>query len=291
MLVLSCLAGAGVRGQADDWKKDLEEERLTQSGAVITIVFDDSGSMNERNKLAMAKDAFRSWLATVPENHRLALVGLNGGGLVKWGRGNREELIAAVEKLQASGGTPLVATLEKVLDQIEKRRDAVGPYERHIVVVFTDGKESTPKGNRGVQEVIAQLAARSIETVGIGFQGEGDYMNGHATRYFNAQDSEELRRGLEQVDIEIGSPDDIKITPEILEAMKQMSAIDPGLFPKFPDKESSPDGAGPSVPPAQAVASAPGDWVVFSVVILILAVFGSKVLNAFKAGQSSKSGR
>ena len=64
-----------------DLSDRLEAERLEQSGTVISIVFDDSGSM-EGSKIAQAKTAFRQWIATVPASHRLGLVALNAGPLV-----------------------------------------------------------------------------------------------------------------------------------------------------------------------------------------------------------------
>ena len=158
------------------WLNELDEEQLEQSGTAITIIFDDSGSMRNNNKIGQAKRAFLEWLSTVPENYRLSLIALNRGLLAPLGPNNRELLMAKVEALQAGGGTPLIRTLSKALSNIKERRKQVGPYERHVVIVFTDGQESSKSGNEGVQKQILNLRNNQVEVAGIGFHGQGDYM-------------------------------------------------------------------------------------------------------------------
>ncbi len=45
----------------------LQEEHDAQAGVAVSIVFDDSGSMNDNHKLAMAKKAFRAWIEHAPD--------------------------------------------------------------------------------------------------------------------------------------------------------------------------------------------------------------------------------
>ncbi len=218
--ILSLLFFAAVLLSAaaqDDGMRLLEEERLDQSGTVITILFDDSGSMYGP-KLQQAKEAFRAWLPTVPDEYRIGLVALNAGQLVEWRRGNKDEVAAAVANLQASGGTPLAETVSRTT-QLLRDRQAELPFERHVMLVFTDGQDDTYPPEE-VRRRIGDAAANRIETVGIGFHGEGDYLREASTRYFDAADSGELLAGLQKVDVEIGDTSDVRIEPEIGELMK-----------------------------------------------------------------------
>lgn len=219
LLLLLSLHAASHAAPAID---PLEKERLDQSGTVITILFDDSGSMSGE-KLRQAKTAFREWLTTVPDNHRIGLVALNAGGLVDWSRGNKEQVAAAVDRIDAGGGTPLADVIQSMSQKIRQRQKQL-PFERHVLIVFTDGEDSTPRGADGVQTELSKASRSLIETVGIGFHGAGDYMAETATRYFDANNTDELRRGLAKVDAEIGDTKDIVISDEVLADMKTVDA-------------------------------------------------------------------
>jgi hypothetical protein len=205
-----------------DLSDRLEAERLEQSGTVISIVFDDSGSM-EGSKIAQAKTAFRQWIAAVPASHRLGLVALNAGPLVPPGRDNRAALLAAVDRLKVARGTPLAATIRSTLQSIEQRRRKVGPYERHIMLVFTDGEDTTSERTPGVQRELARAAAAGVETVGIGYHGEGTYMRAAATRYYDASNLAELQNSLAKVDAEIGDTSDVLIDDRTRAAMQAVA--------------------------------------------------------------------
>ncbi len=236
----------------------LEAERLEQSGTVITILFDDSGSMRG-DKLDQAKRAFRDWLTTVPDNHRIGLIGLNAGQLVDWQRNNKSEVADAVARIPATGGTPLANTIELARRTIAERK-ADRPFERHVLLVFTDGEDSTSRGAKGVEEEVSAATSSGIEAVGIGFHGQGDYLKRSSTRYFDAANTDELRAGLATVDSEIGDTSDIVISPEIAEAMKTVSTTD--IAPADPEptsarsNESTTESEGPSF-----------TWIIFAVIV------------------------
>ena len=52
-------------------------------------------------------------------------------------------------------------------------------------------------------EVFKRYYKSCLEVYGIGFHGEGDYMDGHATHYFMANDKEQLSKGLATVGAEV----------------------------------------------------------------------------------------
>jgi von Willebrand factor type A domain len=222
--LFTSLAGSPLQAQKPAAVSDrLEAERLEQSGTVITIIFDDSGSM-AGSKLKQAKAAFRQWIAAVPASYRLGLVALNAGPLVPLDRDNRQALVQAVDRINASGGTPLVTTIRTAIAEIDRRRGVIGPYERHIMLVFTDGEDTTSEGVAGVQRELARASDAGIETVGIGYHGEGNYMRKAATRYYDANNLTELQQSLAKVDAEIGDTSDIVIDERTRATMQHVVA-------------------------------------------------------------------
>jgi Mg-chelatase subunit ChlD len=217
-LLIALLALLGFSGPKTSWAQDaLETEKLSQSGLAITIVFDDSGSMSENNKMEQAKAAFTQWLSGVPPETKLGLVALNKGVLVPLGMNTREQVKNAVAAMSPGGGTPLGNTIIGVGNLIMERRANVTPYERQIVVVFTDGQDQTSAEH--VQNALNGLRKATIESVGIGFHGQGDYMRNGATQYYNATDGASLVAALKEVGSEIDQQSDVVMSPEIEAAL------------------------------------------------------------------------
>ncbi len=206
LLLATCLPGL----QADP----LEDEYNSQTGTAYTIVFDDSGSMASNNKIGQAKAAFSSWLANARPGNTWSYMPLNNKGLYLPFTKNGEKAVEErVMKTHPSGGTPIVYRLQNALRNIEKRRKEVTPYERHVLVLLSDGNETShPRRNTGVQETVRQLRKANIEVYGIAFHGEGDYLDGHATHYFMANDRQQLQKGLASVGAEVPIDADFQIT-------------------------------------------------------------------------------
>ena len=211
---------------ADPLDDALNVEEKSQTATSITIIFDNSGSMAEDNKLVEAKKAFTTWLASLPKTYSLGLIHFKVGKAVlavPTGTDNREALIKSVNGLKPYGKTPICGCLAIARSQIAKRRIENSPYERHMVVVFTDGLETVDRrGNQGVVEEIIKLRNIKAEVVGIGFHGQGDYMKPAATSYFDASSEAELVSGLARVDAEIGDDGDIEVSPQDIAAISDM---------------------------------------------------------------------
>lgn len=224
--------------QGDDLDNALVEERNSQTATAISIIFDSSGSMRDDQKLEQAQRAFTSWLASLPDTYTLGLVYFDRGAAqlaVPLGEGNKEAISQQVARVKAYGKTPIADCLRIVREQISTRRSEFSPYERHVVVVFTDGAETVdPGGNRAVLNEVIKLRSSVIEVVGIGFKGQGDYLAGATTQYFDANDEKELVAGLSQVDAEIGDASDLEISDADL-AMIQKTKI---VTPPAPIRES-----------------------------------------------------
>jgi len=211
--------------QADELDTALMTERDSQTATAISIIFDSSGSMRDDQKLVQAQNAFTAWLASLPDTYTLGLVYfVRGAGqlAVPLGQGKKVEISQQVANVQAYGKTPIADCLRIVRDEIKKRRAEFSPYERHVVVVFTDGAETVdPGGNRAVLNEVIKLRSSIVEVVGIGFKGQGDYLAEATTQYFDANDEEELVAGLSQVDAEIGDSSDLEISEQDLAVIQK----------------------------------------------------------------------
>jgi len=203
-------------GFSDDIDRALAAEKAEQTATAISIIFDTSGSMADNGKMAEAKSAFAKWLQNLPDTYRLGLVDFHDGGgrlAVPLGPDQRAAVAAHVAATQPYGKTPIADCLKIVMEQIVQRRSEQSPYERHVVVVFTDGIETVdPRGNKGVTSEIMKLRNLLVEVVGIGFHGEGNYMAPAVTRYFEADNEAQLVAGLSAVDSEIADDSAIEIT-------------------------------------------------------------------------------
>ncbi len=259
----------------------LDAERDAQIGVAVSIVFDDSGSMNDNRKLVMAKQAFRAWLERAPETDRFGLTAINAGPLVKLQPNDKSQVLAAVDRLRARGDTPLADTIAAVGQDIRARRSGGTPYERQVMVILTDGEDTTKRGIRGVQQEITRLRADGVEVIAFGYQGEGDYMRGSATHFFSPESEEDIAKGLSVIGSEIGDTSDVVVDAPTRAAMARVAppvagqplpVAAPTATP--PPREFSPYAppvATPSlsIPPATHTYKITGPQVVIFIVIFI----------------------
>ena len=266
----------------------LQEEHDAQAGVAVSIVFDDSGSMDDNDKLVMAKKAFRTWIEHAPDTYRFGLEALNAGVLVPLQRHDRAQVLAAVDHLRASGDTPLADTIAQTAKAIQKRRAAGAEYERQVVVVLTDGEDNTRRGPKGVQQEIRALRASGVEVIAFGYQGEGDYMRGSATHFYSPENGQDIGKGLDAIGSEIGDTSDVVLDDATRAQMQKVAAATPvapaSLVTPTPTESDhrvqpfSPDTATPEPtrPSRQSVqqlnrrsGSHTGIWVAIAVVLFL----------------------
>ena len=269
-----------------DVEAELEAERKSQTGDAITIIFDDSGSMRADHKMEQAKEAFFQWLSG-PAAGTYSLIHFAKGGriLVPFERGTREAMREAVIKLSPRYNTPIARCLAIAHREIKKRREVVSPYERHIILVFTDGQETrSPRGNAAVAEAIAGITGdgHGTEVVGIGFQGEGTYMAQDATAFYLANNAQELLASLKQVAAEVDAQAEFELTQEEAEKMATMDFRSAArteeagsLIKQVADAEQELYGARTR---QKASETGRGGWLIFSLIALIVVV--GRVLSA-----------
>ncbi len=282
-LAAALLAVPAVRAQETPpdtaWKTRLaalQEEYNTQAGVAVSIVFDDSGSMNDNHKMTMAKQAFRAWVEHADESYRFGLRAINAGEVVPLQRNDRVQLVAAVQKLRAAGTTPLADTIARAADEIRRRRAAGALYERQVVVVLTDGEDNSKRGIPGVQEEMNRLRQEGVEVIAFGYQGEGEYMRDCATHFFSPNNGQDISQGLNAIAAEVNDTSDVVIDDATRRIM--------GTLPGVASMQSAPvtEATAAATPsPATATASRKRHpfllWLgIFVGVMLIRSAFRSK---------------
>jgi hypothetical protein len=163
------------------------DQPLPQKGVAVEVLFDASGSMlrvhpaTGRRKIDEAKEALRRFVITAPKGLRLGLRVFGTSTLntdpyqaegcrdtkqlIPVGHGKPEEVLRAVESIQASGWTPLSYSMLQVLEDF---RDVRGT--RRLVVV-TDGRERCQAYNGYPPEAVKALQAAGVE-VKVAFIGQ-----------------------------------------------------------------------------------------------------------------------
>ncbi len=216
MFVVILASGAQAQETPPDtaWKtrlSSLQEEYNAQAGTALFIVFDDSGSMNDENKLVMAKKAFRAWIEHAPDAYRFSLTAINAGTLVQLARNNRREVLTAVDKLRAAGTTPLADTIAHVHDTIAGYRASGAMYVRQVVVILTDGEDNSKRGDQGVRYEMERLRKEGVEVIAFGYKGEADYLNGSATHFYSPNSDRDISKGLDAIDSEVRDTSDVVV--------------------------------------------------------------------------------
>ena len=264
----------------EDIDAALAAESSAQTSTAITVVFDTSGSMGDRNKIQQAKRAFTWWLNGLPDDYRFCLIQCDGRSKVVVPLGAaKDEVTRKVATFRPGSGTPIVNSLILAGREIAKRRAVHSPYERHVVVLFTDGRESVHRGGiRKVREEVTALRDLKVEVVGIGFHGEGDYLRDVSTSYYQANDEEQLKEGLASVDAEVDLTAEIQVTPGDVQTMNELASdlefgTDPGIPVNVDERELESDGHAESVNITVNGRSASGGALFFSAFVCMAIFF------------------
>lgn len=209
-------------------RKDAKQELAESAATAYSVIFDNSGSM-EGAKLADAKRAFNWWLASVPPNSVWSVYNFEkqGSVVLPFTLNGQAQAARIINQFQAKQNTPICRTLRLAASRIIDRRKEK-PYERHVILLFTDGEENEDKrGTNGVQDDVRAVRRNGIEVVAIGYAGAGDYLRSVASRYYQANDEKALREGLAQVQAEIDVTANIDITPEEMTRLAKMPTAKP----------------------------------------------------------------
>jgi hypothetical protein len=135
------------------------------TAAAVVVIIDTSGSMSLPAKLMAAKQAAHAAVDALRDGVRFALVaGSNSARmlyplehkLVVAGAETREEAKAAVDRLEAAGGTAMGRWLQFAGDLLDRHQDAI----RHAILL-TDGKNQHESAEE-LDETLAACAGRFV---------------------------------------------------------------------------------------------------------------------------------
>ncbi|HSR22615.1 MAG TPA: VWA domain-containing protein [Candidatus Eisenbacteria bacterium] len=147
---------------------------VARSNASVMLVVDVSGSMQATDvtptRLEAARSAARTLIDQLPGNARVGLVSFNGSATLSSPlTDDRDQVRAALDGLQAGGGTAIGDGLSLAVQQLAPNAQAASPARRApaLIVLLTDGVS-----NAGSDPLSAADRARAagipVATVGIG---------------------------------------------------------------------------------------------------------------------------
>jgi len=156
----------------------------------IVIVMDTSGSMGEymrsarMTRMDVAKNSLNDVLANTPASTKVAI--LSFGGWIYNPELNpveKNELIAAVDSMRPSGGTPLYEYMREGATVLLKARENAGNSGTYKLLVVTDGeagdsylnRDGTFKDGTFKAGVLEDIISRGIVVDVIGLDLKGDH--------------------------------------------------------------------------------------------------------------------
>ncbi len=213
---------------------------LPQRQGTVILAFDVSSSMKAKDlaptRMAAAKRAARGFVAAQPSSIRIGVVAFSDAGfVVQPPTRSRRDVLAAVNRLKASGGTALgrgiltslgaVAGKTLTLDRAALERGARQPDVRFLgsaaIVLLSDGDNTADLDPLALAPVAAQAGVR-IFPIGLGspngavvdingFQVatalDANLLRGVARRsggtYYAASDAASLRRVYDTIDLKL----------------------------------------------------------------------------------------
>jgi tight adherence protein B len=155
-----------------------DQLRLTEDGAVVdatiaqassadlyvVLLVDTTGSMGG-GPLVAAKDAASSFLADLPDDASVAVVGYDAATtVITTFDATREEHRAGIEGLEADGRTAMYDAVSDALALF----DEPGPNDRHAIVLLTDGEDN--ESAAPLDDVVAELATSGVVLHGVEYR-------------------------------------------------------------------------------------------------------------------------
>jgi uncharacterized protein YegL len=178
----------------------------------VVVVLDDSGSMNERmrsnrktTKMEAAKEALTTVVEQLPANAHIGIYMLNDGWLVRLGPVDKAQVVDAISKTHANGGTPLGYSMKEGADALlmKREKDHYGSYK---VLIVTDGEAGD---NYLVNKYLPDILARGITVDVIGVDMAGSHsLATQVHTYRKADDPESLEAAVKQVFAETSGDSD-----------------------------------------------------------------------------------
>jgi uncharacterized protein YegL len=181
----------------DDPNMELVENKLKKN---YYLILDGSGSMSG-DKMKTAKKALSKFINLVPDDANIGLAVFDSKGLSERAPlgSTKEMLLSQIQRVNASGYTPLESSLTLAYRQINEQAARQLGYGEYNIVVVTDGEASDGEAPDYIVDEILRESPVVIHT--IGFQiGKNHSLNQPGRiLYKSANNLEELNAGLGDV--------------------------------------------------------------------------------------------
>jgi len=178
----------------------------------VVVVLDASGSMKDvlagtrTRKMDAAKAALKAVLQKVPPSTQIGLLVFSAANLKDdWvyplGPRNDEALLQAIDRIQASGGTPLGQFIKRGADRLLEERAKQFGYGTYRLLVVTDGEaQDQSLVDRYTPEVMSR--GITMDVIGVGMKQDHTLAR-KAHSYRRANDPASLNRAITEVFAEI----------------------------------------------------------------------------------------
>ncbi|MFC1744670.1 VWA domain-containing protein [Candidatus Riflebacteria bacterium] len=188
--------------------EEIEEDESLSTN--VLIIFDSSGSMRGR-RLTEAKESVRHFLESLGARVNLGLLAFTPKGeplevekIQFSDQVTGEERSSILQRIKsklksivAMGPTPLTKCLEKCLKICQARLEDY-PYERNVVLMVTDGKD-TVSGTNTVAPIMDKLTKTGVSVNLIAFETKNnEYLKKYASKYFQPNNRAELQEALKE---------------------------------------------------------------------------------------------
>lgn len=260
---------------------------FAQAQLNVVIVFDGSGSMNDRfssdrniKKIDAAKSVMTQVIKDLHPDTKIGLVVFSGnvnGWAYPLGTLDKTKLTAAINNIRADGGTPLGKYMKEGANELLKLRQKQ-KYGLYKLIVVTDGESSDDANTPLIGQYGILSKGLLVEAVGV------DMSAGHtlATKvaYRSANNPNELVQAVKATLAEVSAKDSVEydliasIEPQLaLAALQALSEYDNapiGTKPKVDEQGKIVIDTNGNVVVANTSNGFPWGWVIGIVVIVIV---------------------
>lgn len=161
------------------------------------LIVDDSGSMDNscsnEQKLQTAKSAAQEFVDDIPTQASVGMVRFGHGVelLVPLSRGGHREVIAALEKLEARGSTPMTEGIVLGYDELVRAGSAQLGYGGYHMIILGDGEPDNSSTTIAAIDTIVQRTPIAVTTIGFCTKDLG-VMQRNGVAYYTAATLDEL---------------------------------------------------------------------------------------------------
>jgi Ca-activated chloride channel homolog len=154
----------------DVWMQNKRHARLT-------LVFDVSGSMNDNNKIALAREGALDLISFLQDNDSFSVMPFNSRVLIDEQprplKEYREQAKQIVSSLIANGGTSLYDTLSLAYRHVQDQ-EREDPSRIAAIVVLSDGMDTTSqlKLDQLLEQIRYDYEEKTIRIFTIGYEAE-----------------------------------------------------------------------------------------------------------------------